>query len=51
MLHQGRFRLVIRKYFTGSEVKHFNRLPRAVLKSPFLEGFKKQINFVLRDRG
>ncbi|KAK4811769.1 hypothetical protein QYF61_005337 [Mycteria americana] len=45
-LHQGRFRLDIRKfYLTERVIKHWNRLP----KSPSLEVFKRRLDEVLRD--
>ena len=37
-LCQGRFRLL----FSERVVMHWNRLPGKVVKSPFLEKFKKQ---------
>jgi len=49
-LHQGRFRLEIRKNFLSERaVRPWTRLPRAVVESPSLEGFKNRVDVALGD--
>jgi len=49
-LHQGKFRLDIRKnFFPERVVRRWTRLPRAVGESPSLEGFKKHIDMAVED--
>ena len=36
-------------FFTERVVKPWTRLPRAVVESPSMEGFKKRVDIALRD--
>ena len=50
-LREDRFRLDIRKnFFTRRVAKHWNRLPREVVKAPSLETFNVQISRKLADK-
>ncbi|KFM02938.1 hypothetical protein AS27_05130, partial [Aptenodytes forsteri] len=47
-LKEGRFRLDIRKkFFTLRVVKHWDRLPRAVVDAPSLKTFKVRLDGAL----
>ena len=49
-LHQGRFRLTIRRnFFVARVIKHRNRLPRELVEAARLRVFKKLADEVLRD--
>ena len=46
---QGRFRLELRKCFSGEVGRHWNKLSRVMVKSLSLEVFKKRVDISLSD--
>ena len=50
MLRQAKFSLaMMRNLFTERVIKHWKRLPRAVVESPLWEVFKRHVGVALRD--